>query len=340
MKEKSRTENKPKPLDNDKAAIIIQRFWRKRKEKSIIPSKSAETEETGLENDLDLTPNFVNTFFSYIESLTDKPSEIKLEDKKEDGTTNSAATPDYSDPSVFNNTDLPPGWEEHTSTSNDPGKKYYSNSSTGETTWERPTNSSSEGDVSEGWTKHVSTSSDPGTYYYRNEKTGDVQWDRPGEAKKEGDSEKKEGDSEKKEGDSEKKEGDSEKKEGDSEKKEGDSEKKEGDSEKKEGDSYELPPGWTAHVSENSRPGETYYYNEKTDETVWEKPSMPDSSENVDNSSSSPSSPIGATHAVVPNECYKCKSKKNLKLKTYKLEKDRAVPVHFCSFKCFEGVEF
>ena len=308
-------------MDKDKAAIIIQRFWRKRKERSQIggksvPSKSSETvEETGLDNDLDLTPNFVNTFFSYIESLTDKPSEIKVEDNKE-GETAKSATPDYSDPAVFNSTDLPSGWEEHTSSSSDPGKKYYYNSSTGETTWERPTKSSSEGDVPEGWTKHVSTSSDPGTFYYRNEKTGDVQWDHPG-------------------GDSDKKDGESDKNDGESDNKDGESDKKDGESDNK----GELPPGWTAHVSENSRPGETYYYNENTDETVWEKPSMPDdSSGNVDNSSSS--SPIGATHAVVPNECYKCKSRKNLKLKTYKLEKDRAVPVHFCSFKCFEGVEF
>ena len=51
-------------------------------------------------------------------------------------------------------------------------------------------------------------------------------------------------------------------------------------------------------------------------------------------------SPAGATQDVVPDECYNCKSKKNLKLKTYKLEKDKAIPVNFCSFKCFEGVEF
>ena len=33
-----------------------------------------------------------------------------------------------------------------------------------------------------------------------------------------------------------------------------------------------LPEGWTEHVSTTSDPGKKYYYNEKTGETVWERP--------------------------------------------------------------------
>ena len=266
------------------------------------------------QSDLDLTPNFVNVFFTYVNSLMDKPVEaVKVDPKPPESSTvqkstSVEATPDYSDPSVFQDKEkeqapLPPGWEMHVSQSSDPGKTYYFNPETGETVWERPT--TEEKPLPEGWTKHVSEKSDPGAVYYMNEKTGETRWTHPSENEEKKDDDKGE------------------------------------ESEKSEEDDGALPPGWTAHVSETSDPGKTYYYNEETDETVWDKPTAETGSGSVSETErKSDENTERADKPVVEGQCYKCGNTQNLHLKTYKLEKDRAVPVHFCCFKCFESIEF
>ena len=263
------------------------------------------------QSDLDLTPNFVNVFFTYVNSLMDKPVEaVKVDPKPPESSTaqksaSVEATPDYSDPSVFEDKEkeqapLPPGWEMHVSQSSDPGKTYYFNPETGETVWERPT--AEEKPLPEGWTKHVSEKSDPGAVYYMNEKTGETRWTHPSENEEKKDDDKGE------------------------------------ESEKDDG---ALPPGWTAHVSETSDPGKTYYYNEETGETVWDKPTAETGSgSGSETERKSDENTERADKPVVEGQCYKCGNTQNLHLKTYKLEKDRAVPVHFCCFKCFESIEF
>ena len=124
--------------------------------------EDGEPQSADVNSDLDLTPNFVNTFFGYIDSLLEKKKEpiekIPVEDPSEnEQKTQGSTTPDYSDPNaeVFSNASdsetketvvdpLPDGWTEHVSTTSDPGKKYYFNEKTGETVWERPTNNKSE----------------------------------------------------------------------------------------------------------------------------------------------------------------------------------------------------
>ena len=254
------------------------------------------------QTDLDLTPNFVNTFFSYVNSLMDKPVDIETKEEdnsSSDGTSNEVvnSTPDYSDPSVFSETandkPLPEGWEVHISKTSNPGKEYYFNTKTGETVWEKPGVSESEsgrdegdGSLPPGWTAHVSESSDPGKTYYFNESTGETAWEKPKSSLSK--------------------------------------------TESGEGDS--LPPGWTEHVSESSDPGKTYFHNAETGETVWEKPSTA--------TLKTKTKTEGATKDVVEGQCYKCGNTQNLHLKTYKLNLNGAQPVHFCSFKCFEGIEF
>jgi hypothetical protein len=264
------------------------------------------------QTDLDLTPNFVNTFFSYVNSLMDKPVEVpKTEvppsaaDNKSSEIVNS--TPDYSDPSVFEESKtesdedkpLPEGWEKHVSKTSNPGQAYYFNSSTGETRWEHPGSSSESEENKEnvsndsaslppGWTAHVSESSDPGKTYYHNAETGETVWEKPVAASSEEDP---------------------------------------------------LPPGWTAHVSESSDPGKTYYHNAETGETVWEKPTAASQGDSADLGKHSVETE-GATKDAVEGQCYKCGGRDNLNLKTYRLTANGAQPVHFCSFKCFEGIEF
>jgi len=264
------------------------------------------------QTDLDLTPNFVNTFFSYVNSLMDKPVEVpKTEappsaaDNKSSEVVNS--TPDYSDPSVFEESKtesgedkpLPEGWEKHVSKTSNPGQAYYFNSSTGETRWEYPgSNSESEenkenvsndsASLPPGWTAHVSESSDPGKTYYHNAETGETVWEKPTAASSEEDP---------------------------------------------------LPPGWTAHVSESSDPGKTYYHNAETGETVWEKPTAASQGDSADLGKDSVETER-ATKDAVEGQCYKCGGRDNLNLKTYRLTANGAQPVHFCSFKCFEGIEF
>ena len=272
------------------------------------------------QSDLDLTPNFVNVFFTYVNSLMDKPIEaVKVDPKPPESPTvqksvSVEATPDYSDPSVFQDNaqdSLPQGWEMHVSESSDPGKTYYFNPQTGETVWERPT-TSEEKALPEGWTKHVSEKSDPGAVYYMNEKTGETRWSHPSENEEKRDSVI------------------------------GEVEKSE-ESGKSEESEKLLPPGWTAHVSETSEPGKTYYYHEETGETVWNKPTVetePGSEPGSEPDRKSDENTERAEKPVVEGQCYKCGNTQNLHLKTYKLENDRAIPVHFCCFKCFESIEF
>jgi len=247
------------------------------------------------QTDLDLTPNFVNTFFSYVNSLMDKPVEVeKKEDvssvqveEKSNEVVNS--TPDYSDPSVFNESEegdkpLPEGWEKHISKTSNPGKDYYFNATTGETVWEHPLAVAES--IPAGWEAHVSESSDPGKTYYHNAETGETVWEKPADNKSAATEQKDES----------------------------------------------IPAGWEAHVSESSDPGKTYYHNAETGETVWEKPPATVLEVKPE--------PDGLTKEVIEGQCYKCASTQNLPLKTYKLGSNGVTPVYFCSFKCFEGIEF
>jgi hypothetical protein len=291
-----------------------------------------EEETIDKNSDLDLTPNFVNTFFGYIDSLLVKKKEVEQVnspeiDNYQKPTQATDKTPDYSDPNaeVFSNTPLPEGWTEHVSTSSDPGKKYYFNEKTGETVWERPVGDASdkgesvsgevkevkevkeeEDELLEGWTEHVSTSSDPGKKYYFNEKTGETVWEKP--VKKREDDETV------------------------------------SDPQSSQEKAEPSQSEWTEHVSTSSDPGKTYYYNEKTGETVWEKPpgfEVNVQSEQTPSDTSDTKNKFNAKDKqVVPGQCFNCGSTENLNLKTYKLESDKAVPVSFCCFKCFESVEF
>jgi uncharacterized protein with LGFP repeats len=72
---------------------------------------------------------------------------------------------------------LPAGWEELTT---DDGRVYYANESTGETSWDLPTESSGSGsggsDLPPGWEE---LTTDDGRVYYANDSTGETSWDKP-----------------------------------------------------------------------------------------------------------------------------------------------------------------
>ena len=255
------------------------------------------TQSNAEDNDLDLTPNFVNVFFSYVNGLLNKPNENVSSTDNDIGSSKESVenVPDYSNPSECES--VPDGWERHISKNSDPGRVYYYNPTTNETRWDKPpTSGGGEAKTEEGETKKDEAKTEEG------------------ETKKD-ESKTEEGETKKDEA-------------------KADSASPESSNTSSDG---ALPPGWTAHVSENSRPGETYYYNSETDETTWEKPSGGSTSaSNEDKKSNSEK----ATKEVVAGRCYKCGSKENLNLITYKLESDKAVLVEFCSIKCFEGVEF
>ena len=321
------------------------------------------TQSNAEDNDLDLTPNFVNVFFSYVNGLLNKPNENVSSTDNDIGSSKESVenVPDYSNPSECES--LLDGWERHISKNSDPGRVYYYNPTTNETRWDKPptsgdgeakteegetkkdeakteegqtkkdeakteegetkkdeskteegetkkdeaktdsaspdsSNTSSDGALPPGWTAHVSESSRPGETYYYNSETDETTWERPSGGG-------------------------------------GVSTSAEDKTTSTDG---ALPSGWTAHVSESSRPGETYYYNSETDETKWEKPSGGSTSSSSGDDKKSNAEK--ATKEVVAGRCYKCGSKENLNLLTYKLESEKAVPVEFCSIKCFEGIEF
>ena len=367
----------------------------------------ATEQTTPAQHDLDLTPNFVNVFFEYVNDLINDTPEKSAEEKN----TPSTSAIDFSNPANFETKKeddaVPDGWEKHISKNSDPGKSYFVNKKTGETTWEKPTTNASSSSASEsekssdslpdGWTAHVSENTRPGETYYYNEKTDETVWEKPttnasssssSESEKSSDSlpdgwtahvsentkpgetyyynektdetvwEKPTTNASSSSASESEKSSDSlpdgwtahvseNTKPGETyyynektdetvwEKPTTNASSSSASESEKSSDS--LPDGWTAHVSENTRPGETYYYNEKTDETVWEKPTTNASSSSA---SESEKSSEKALKAPIAGKCYKCGNSNNLKLKTYKLEKDKAVPVYFCCFKCFEGIEF
>ena len=193
-----------------------------------------------------LPPGCLNKFHS--RPIPEKHITLMKEREKPHGDRPSAAespkpvhkegTPiDSAAPPLATPTGLPSGWSEHVSQSSDPGKKYYVNDGTGETTWDRPSPKPDHKEgtpidsaapplatptgLPSGWSEHVSQSSEPGKKYYVHEGTGETTWDRPG-----------------------------------------------GDepSSAKEPIAIEnaAPAGWTAHTSQSSDPGKTYYVNDST----------------------------------------------------------------------------
>jgi hypothetical protein len=300
--------------------------------------EDGEPQSADVNSDLDLTPNFVNTFFGYIDSLLEKKKEpiekVPVEDPSEnEQKTQGSTTPDYSDPNaeVFSNASdsetketvvdsLPDGWTEHVSTTSDPGKKYYFNEKTGETVWERPTNKSEEKAASP-------TVSD----------TSQTKDENENENKDENNDELAEGWTEHVSTSS-----DPGKKYYFNEKTGETVWEKPLKTSKKQTTEETEESEWTEHVSTSSDPGKKYYFNEKTGETVWEKPpgfdaAAPSSGESDESSKTKFNA---KDKDVVAGQCFNCGSTNNLTLKTYKLEENRAVPVSFCCFKCFEAVEF
>jgi len=168
------------------------------------------------------------------------------------------------------NDDLPPDWI--AIIDSDTGETYYANEVTGESTWEKPIShqqqphqsvpqddhdnvSSSNNDNDElplGWFAAVDEQS--GDTYYCNETTGETTWDRPSSSNKEVE-------------------------EGvNSNNKEGvdDGTNENVNRPQDEDNDEDLPPGWFTAVDQDS--GDTYYCNEATGETTWDKPTMPTTS--------------------------------------------------------------
>ncbi len=261
-------------------------------------------------SDIDLTPNFVNTFFTYVNKLVkefdpSKPEEKKQEDPNlnvpEKVVEKTIELPDYSDPAKCQSESesekaLPEGWTAHISATSKPGETYYFNQSTGETRWEKPVSPANATETPEGqgenkdsspkeekvnestlpagWKSHISQSSDPGKEYWYNEETGETKWDKP---------------------------------------------------------TVEIAPSseWTSHTSESSDPGKVYYYNEKTGETKWEKPEGFVETKKEEE-------PVNKEEL----KCYHCDGEGGLNLFTYLIEENVAKRVRFCCFKCFEKKEF
>ena len=304
-----------------------------------------ENETIDRNSDLDLTPNFVNTFFGYIDSLLVKKKDVEQVNSPDPSSDHSQPTqatdktPDYSDPNaeVFSSnaalsstqSPLPEGWTEHVSTTSDPGKKYYYNEKTGETEWERPVDESVSGETKD---KLENKSEDKSENKLENKSENQPNTGSESDVKEE-------------KGDLA--EGWTEHVSASS-----DPGKKYYYNEKTGETVWEKPVkaktetttsenDWTEHVSTTSNPGKTYYFNEKTGETVWEKPPGFGVAPVEQNSDESSKNKVSAKDKqVVQGKCFNCGSAENLTLKTYKLESDRAVPVSFCCFKCFEAVEF
>ena len=303
-----------------------------------------ENETIDRNSDLDLTPNFVNTFFGYIDSLLVKKKDVEQVNSPDPSSDHSQPTqatdktPDYSDPNaeVFSSnaalsstqSPLPEGWTEHVSTTSDPGKKYYYNEKTGETEWERPVDESVSGETKD---KLENKSEDKSENKLENKSENQPNAGSESDVKEEG--ELAEGWTEHVSASS-------------------DPGKKYYYNEKTGETVWEKPVkaktetttsenDWTEHVSTTSNPGKTYYFNEKTGETVWEKPPGFGVAPVEQNSEESSKNKVSAKDKqVVQGKCFNCGSAENLTLKTYKLESDRAVQVSFCCFKCFEAVEF
>ena len=286
-----------------------------------------EKEEDG---DIDLTPNFVNTFFSYVNDLVKNfevpktgapPEEEKKNVPIEEEVKKPIILPDYSDPNACNTTPLPPGWTEHVSSTTRPGVTYYYNEKTGESVWVRP----------------------------QAETTTEV---TPGE-KQEGKTDEQEGKTDEQKG-----------------KEEGIEKRSEPVTDPgKDGvdtSTQSLPKGWTRHMSQSSDPGKEYYYNESTGETRWERPPhTTDLSAKWTRHVSQSSDPgkeyyynesTGETRWERPPDfkdtetnnthtlkCHNCLQEGGLNLFSYIIDGDgkgTASKVRFCCFKCFEKKEF
>eukprot|EP00804_Cyclotella_cryptica_P001489 CCRYP_003714-RD/>CCRYP_003714-RD protein AED:0.34 eAED:0.34 QI:140/0.66/0.85/1/0.66/0.42/7/1908/789 len=149
--------------------------------------------------------------------------------------------------------DLPPGWV----ASVDPatGDEYFYNEETGETTWDKPLSSHertdeeledsstfSNSESTNGWFSVVDPQS--GDVYYANEKTGETSWDKPQALLRLEKSPHKQ----------------------DEKRLSTNGNTQDGN----DGDDEDLPDGWFAVTDPQS--GETYYANEETGATSWDRP--------------------------------------------------------------------
>jgi len=165
------------------------------------------------------------------------------------------------------NDDLPPDWI--AIIDSDTGETYYANEVTGESTWEKPishqqqqqqsvpqddhdnvNSNNNDDELPLGWFAAVDEQS--GDTYYCNETTGETTWDRPSSSNKEvedvNSSDKNETGGTVDEGTNE------------------------NDNRPQDDNDDNLPPGWFTAVDQDS--GDTYYCNEATGETTWDKPTM------------------------------------------------------------------
>ena len=169
--------------------------------------------------------------------------------------------------------DLPPDWI--AIIDSDTGETYYANEVTGESTWEKPIShqqsqqQTHESDTQDdhdnvssnsnnndellplGWFAAVDEQS--GDTYYCNETTGETTWDRPSSSNKEVVEDVKETGGAVDQGADHN-----------------------DNRPQDDNDDDDLPPGWFTAVDQDS--GDTYYCNEATGETTWDKPTMPTTS--------------------------------------------------------------
>jgi hypothetical protein len=273
-------------------------------------------------NDIDLTPNFVNTFFTYVNQLVKEYDPNKPEEKKEEPVEMKKVEekpidlPDYSDPAKCqSDSELPPGWTAHVSTSSRPGETYYFNESTGESQWEKPESTENKETPAEKTETGEEIGKPPPLEKTEtSEETGKTETVETPDQKKVQDelppgwkrhiSENS------------------------------DPGKEYWYNEETGETRWDKPKpaapssDWTCHTSESSDPGKVYYYNEKTGVTQWDKPEGFVETKKEE------------TVHQEEWKCHECGQEGGLKLFSYLIEGNIAKKVRFCCFKCFEKKEF